>query len=317
MHPKCNEEQIVDKTSKTIFSLAHQVADFLSRIPIRGSLYMGQMLSRIMLGKVKAATIIKTRYGFDMLVSPHQDLGIDRTLFLTGTTERGTLHVMKQYLKHKPESVMFDVGANIGLMSLYASSILPSGMIYSFEPVPETFNKLVFNIELNNKTNIQAFNFALGAKEEEKNIYVNAAHLGMSTFVPSGQPETTAQIVKLLTIDNFIKTRGLKVDFIKIDVEGWEVEVLKGASDLLKKQDAPAIMLEYCKGRTMPPGDDSSIWELIKEFNDYHIFILKNGEHRVGKLIEVTHYEDLPEFTNLFCFLQSHVQRMPKYIFQE
>lgn len=318
MPPMCTDEQIVDKTNSRTFNLAHQIADILSRLPIRGSLYLGQLLSKFMLGKAKTATIIRTRYGFDMLISPHQDHGIDRTLFLTGTTERGTLDVMKQYLKHNPEAVVFDVGANIGLMSLYASSVLPTGTIYSFEPVPETFQKLVYNIELNNKkNNIHAFSLALGAKEEEKSIYVNTSHLGMSTFISDGKTKTATQTVKVSTIDDFIKSRGLKIGFIKIDVEGWEVEVLKGASDLLKKQDAPAIMLEYCKGRTMPPGDDSSIWELIKEFNDYHIFILKNGEHRVGKLIEVTHYEDLPEFTNLFCFLQSHVQRMPKYIFQE
>ena len=308
MSPKCTDEQIADKTNSRIFNLAHQTADLLSRIPIRGSLYLGQLLSRFMLGQSRETTIIRTRYGFDMLVSPHQDRGIDRTLFLTGTTERGTLHVMKEYLTQNPEAVVFDVGANIGLMSLYASSILPSGMIYSFEPVPETFQKLVFNIDLNNKKNIQAFNFALGAKDEEKSIYVNTSHLGMSTFISAGRSETATQTVKVMTIDDFIKSRGLKVDFIKIDVEGWEMEVLKGASDLLQRHEAPAIMVEYCKGRVMPQGDNSSLWKFIKSLNDYHIFILKNGEHRVGKFIEAKHYEDLPEFTNLFCFLPRHLK---------
>jgi FkbM family methyltransferase len=317
MNLKGDKQEIVDKRNNILFSISHQMAGTLAKIPVRGSLLLGQMMSHLLLGKAKSPTLIKTRYDFDMLISPHLDNGVDRTLFLTGTTERGALHVMKQYLSLYPRANVFDVGANIGLMSLFASRLLPLGTVFAFEPVYETFQRLVFNIDLNAAKNVKVFNFALGSEAAYRAIYVNSSHLGMSSFLQCENPAESSQNVKIMTIDSIIEDKLSKVDFIKIDVEGWELEVLKGASQLLGKEDAPALMFEYCQGRSMPHGNEHDLWNFIRKINDYKIFILKDGEYRIGRLSEINHYESLPAFANLFCFLPRHLRTMPQDLFSK
>jgi FkbM family methyltransferase len=227
MNSKGDKQDIVDRRSSILIGISHQMADTLAKIPVRGSLLLGHLMSRLLLGKAQSPTLIKTRYGFDMLISPHLDRGVDRTLFLTGTTERGTLHVMKQYLSLYPRATVFDVGANIGLISLFVSGLLPLGTVFAFEPVHEAFQRLVFNIALNASKNVKAFNFALGSGAAYRAIYVKSSHLGMSSFLRCENPGESSQYVKIMTIDSIIDDITSKVDFIKIDVEGWELEVLK------------------------------------------------------------------------------------------
>lgn len=140
----------------------------------------------------------------------------------------------------------------------------------------------------------------------------------MSTFLHLKDTCENSQRVEIKTVDGFVNAYELqKVDFIKIDVEGWELEVLKGASKLLQKSDAPALMLEYCSERPLAGGNDQNLLEFIKKINGYQIFILKNGEYRVGKLIKLDDSKSLPKFANLFCFLQRHLNSMPSSLFYD
>lgn len=123
---------------------------------------------------------------------------------------------------------VFDVGANIGTVSLACAKIVGStGKVKSFEPNLKIFEYLKKNIEINNYSQIiQAHNFGLGSKNKN---YKFTEFSDDTSNTPSDDGKSVITIKKL---DNFTKE---KVNFLKIDVEGFEYEVLKGAKKTLKE----------------------------------------------------------------------------------
>lgn len=134
-------------------------------------------------------------------------------------------------------SVILDIGANIGWYSLLFSKRLPQSKIYAFEPIQATYQYLLTNITLNQSTNIFPFNIGLSEKEGSLTYY----------YFPEGSvlaseknlldcPKAKATTCEVTTLDNFIFANKLnKLDFIKCDVEGAELSVLKGGLHTIKK----------------------------------------------------------------------------------
>lgn len=141
------------------------------------------------------------------------------------------------------KDTVLDVGANIGLTVLQMAQKTQS-KIYGFEPDQENFDQCKKNISLNNRSNVTVENIGLGNKKGEY-------FLAKSDFNNSGKhkikPKKEAsygQKVKIETIDNWIKQKQLrKIDLIKIDVEGFELQVLKGAEKTID-QFHPKLFVE-------------------------------------------------------------------------
>jgi FkbM family methyltransferase len=152
------------------------------------------------------------------------------------------------FLAHAPmkEGVFIDIGANIGQTSLNLSKKLGTipHTILAFEPFPSTFNKLETNISLNSFLSIKILNVALG--NEKKTI-----EMEMSCPTNSGGYKITpknSQIKDDLVhvfqekLDDYYNPNA-PIQFIKIDVEGYEMEVLKGAEQTIKKY-TPIMVVE-------------------------------------------------------------------------
>jgi FkbM family methyltransferase len=147
----------------------------------------------------------------------------------------------------EPDFHVLDVGANIGLMSLAFSGICPSGRIASIEPVPTTFMRLEKNLRSNGIRNVEAFNFALGTMTGKIRM---EGHAEMSSgfFVADeytvGEAHTSYE-VEITRLEDCFDKLGLRdrLDFIKIDVEGHELDVLDGARNILDRFK-PIVMLE-------------------------------------------------------------------------
>lgn len=145
------------------------------------------------------------------------------------------------------DSIALDVGANLGLTALALSRIAQQGRVLAFEPVAAAYALLARNI-INNATsqqtnNIDAFNIALGNSNGFANMFVNDRNYATS-FVVNTSTEQKAGQVPLQRLDDFVTQQGItRVDFIKIDVEGFELDVLAGASALLAR-DKPTVLLE-------------------------------------------------------------------------
>ncbi len=136
----------------------------------------------------------------------------------------------------RPGDTVIDVGANLGYWTTALSmAVGPTGHVFSCEPVPQTFRLLTRNIELNRGHNVQAFPIALSDHEG----------CGRMAFDPSGThrarlTSTSETAVQMKTIDTLMAA-GVLPSFIKIDVEGDELAVLRGAVHTLRLATAIVV----------------------------------------------------------------------------
>lgn len=148
--------------------------------------------------------------------------------------------------------VVIDAGANMGIFSIFAAAKHPDATIYAFEPTPSTFATLKENTRY--YPNIKIFNCGLGEKEKTSSIVIGK-HSGANYIGEGGTP------VAIKTIDGF----GLPVSFIKMDTEGYEANILRGAAATIKKHRPIMVMSAYHK-----PGDETELPALIQSMTPYH-----------------------------------------------
>jgi FkbM family methyltransferase len=146
-----------------------------------------------------------------------------------------------------PGAVFADIGAHVGYYSLVAAPrVGSSGRIYSFEPMSQQFDRLTENIRRNHLCQITPLKLALSNNALAAVIQLNDAHnLGSASLRPAnGNPTVCQETVECTTLDMFAESEGLsRLDVVKIDVEGLEVAVLRGASRTLARF-RPVILIE-------------------------------------------------------------------------
>ena len=158
--------------------------------------------------------------------------------------ETQTMYKKNAFFEFIKPDFVFDVGANVGGSGVEYLHSGFNGPIYSFEPVSHLFEKL--KIASKDHENWSAFNMAIGDKKEKLKINVSGGHGGASSFlkmtpdflsIAPDQAIITEEFVEVLTLDDFYSTNNLdaKRIFLKIDVQGFEMNVLKGAETLLNK----------------------------------------------------------------------------------
>jgi len=143
-----------------------------------------------------------------------------------------------------PDDTVLDVGANIGLTAILFSRIAKK--VVCFEPSPSTFDYLQRNLQKAQADNVRLFNIGLGRRKEETTITFSKNNRSggfVSDMFNIEQDHVTERII-IDTLDNVLAANNIaKVDFIKIDVEGFEYEVIQGATNTLKSSN-PVIVLE-------------------------------------------------------------------------
>lgn len=157
----------------------------------------------------------------------------------------GEMFVLKKYLSEN--DVIFDVGANVGDWTKTVLDITPNASVHCFEPWYSTFSKLKLNIV---SQNVVLNNFGLGSLNEEKDFFIYDDNLTVnSLYLRDGLVEKDRIIkekVTIKTLDDYCFDNKIeKIGFLKIDVEGNEMEVLKGAERMLKEKNIKIIQLEY------------------------------------------------------------------------
>jgi FkbM family methyltransferase len=154
--------------------------------------------------------------------------------------------------------IVIDVGAHHGFYSLLASKkIGPAGRVLAFEPSPREKKKLLRHLRLNQCSNVKIWDCALGREAGGADLFViNGAQTGCNSLRPPNamQPTKTLQ-VKVASLDECLEREGIEhIDFIKMDVEGAEIEVLNGAKRLLDRRPRPVLLCEVQDIRTAPWG---------------------------------------------------------------
>jgi len=188
----------------------------------------------------------------------------------------------------KEGDVVFDVGANVGVHTVLTAKLVgKKGKVFSFEPEAETFSTLKKNISINELNNVLSFPVALSDSRSEKNIYFTGNTGGFTLRDNSGSLKGKG--IKLIPGDELIKEENLPIPkIVKIDVEGFEYEVIKGFSKTLKNKKCKIVICEVHPG-LLPNGVKSEDVELLlKEAGfhnlskltrgvNIHLFALKNG----------------------------------------
>ena len=128
------------------------------------------------------------------------------------------------------EDVVVDIGAHIGVFSMLAAKRATRGKIFAFEPLPQNFSFLERNIQLNSANNVMLFNKAVGGKQERRRLFIpefkgKPFYSAASFYAESLQ--TKFMEVEAITLQGILDLTG-RIDFLKIDAEGAEAEILVG-----------------------------------------------------------------------------------------
>lgn len=174
----------------------------------------------------------------------------------SGAFERAETRFVKALLQQN--MTVLDVGAHHGYYTLLASKLVKSqGIVVAFEPSERECVRLERHVRLNKCRNVMIERSALGAQRGEADLYlVDGAEDYCNSLRPPVVKSPARKVrVPVETLDEFLERTNIgEIDFIKLDVEGAELDVLKGASQLLGKVRRPVFMIEVYDIRTGPWG---------------------------------------------------------------
>ena len=198
---------------------------------------------------------------YKMLLNVH-DNGISRTLALNGKREMQLRAILEEEVK--PGMCVFDLGANIGYYAVWeALRVGPEGRVYCIEPSPANFALLQMNVELNGmKDRMEMYNLGAADRIGEADFHL-AEYSNLHTFMAEqykfgdkSKKLLKGQTIKvpITTVSEFAKGKR-KIDLIRMDVEGFEVEVIDGMEEAFR--DNPDFSPAICFETHFPKYDDT------------------------------------------------------------
>jgi len=193
---------------------------------------------------------------------------IDSSLYFTSTYEVKIDRLFEKYVK--PGSTVIDIGANIGLHTLRSALLAgETGRVVAIEPSTWAINKLRKNLELNPELAkiVEICHNALGEKVER------SITLGFqSSYRLNGKSEIYSEVIDVLTLDSIADQSSLKsVDFMKIDVDGHELHILRGAKQLLSISK-PVLVIEFTPSYSINYKDELTEVEKYLRSLDYSAY---------------------------------------------
>ena len=160
--------------------------------------------------------------------------------------EKEVLNFVVKNINQK--SIFLDVGANEGIFSIIASKKNINGKTYAFEPQKLLISVIKKNLRVNQIKNCKIINAGLGSGNFKSyiNLYPDL-NTGASSIIRPYRFSNKKQSINISSLDYFIKKNNIigKIDLIKIDVEGYEIQVIKGMKNLLKNNRIKNILVDY------------------------------------------------------------------------
>ena len=240
---------------------------------------------------------------------------IDWIVYYYGAYELDELELMRTLLTHRPQPVALDIGANVGHHALYLASFCAE--VHAFEPYETVSMCLDEKVRRNGLAHIHLHRVGLGERDEELDFFApQGANTGTGTFVASHETRNNRPAGRLRLVhadDYLVRLRLSTVDLIKIDVEGFELSVLRGLRATLARY-RPMVMMELSdQARIGLPGPA----EFMALFPPgYEARVVRSQRKRLGLLgkrgcaLEALrwHHEPTPGgYINLLLRPQEHV----------
>lgn len=184
---------------------------------------------------------------YEMFIIPN-DLGISRDLAIYKTHEPLTTRLMHKILKNG--MVCLDIGSNIGYYVLLESRLVgKEGRVISIEPSPINFEYLKKNTEISENRNIEIYNFAAADENKILDFVIGSKSNWSKVLSENEKIQKGDKLIKIQAkqVDTFVREKNYqKIDFVRMDVEGYEYNLLKGLKEVLKTF-RPRLLIEVHK----------------------------------------------------------------------
>ncbi len=240
--------------------------------PHRVKVFVRQITNRLNYGRIVRHSINGILYELDLSER------IDSALY-NGDYEDSTTRALEHLIR--PDMVAFDIGANMGAHTLEIARHLSAGSVHAFEPTGFAFNKLQNNVRLNRFENIFLNHIALSDVIEEKQIVfsstadtlpfnaswdIRKVRSSDGKFRSGSKLANKAEILKFETMDSYVaRVRLDRLDFIKIDVDGYEMKVVAGGRETIERF-RPILILELSRRSLLRVG--ARLEDLVSFFLD-------------------------------------------------
>ncbi len=204
----------------------------------------------------------------------------------------------------RPGDVAVDAGAYKGGYTFWMrQAVGPTGFVYAFEPQPGLATRLTKTVEAYGWSNVTVRASALGASRGERTLHVpGEGHSPRASLVverPGARPESIVEE----TLDEALHSMpaGARLSFLKCDVEGHELEVLRGAGETLAEY-RPALLVEH-EARFCPPGEAGHVFEHLASIGYHGSFFMNGARHPLEDFDFAAHQvEGQRPYVNNFIF---------------
>lgn len=213
------------------------------------------------------------------LLAPLDDY-VGRAAFYAGDLDRKVTWLCARIVR--PGDTVLDVGANIGLTALaLAARVGPSGHVHAFEPNPALLELLGHTLRRNRANHVHLHPVALGAAPGRLELRIPRRNAGAASLTRNrDDADCRAVCVPVRTLTEVVKEHRIgPIRLIKIDVEGFEREVLEGAQEVLRAEPPAAILFELNQRSARSMGDEPLIRLLCE--HGYGFFDVPRGFARV------------------------------------
>jgi FkbM family methyltransferase len=213
----------------------------------------------------------------DLLLLAYRNMGI---LNFHDLVDSGEDYFIRNLLKKNirtPEPVLLDVGANVGNYSELLREVFPSGRIYAFEPMPKNFKELTQRLQ---SQQINCIPMGLSSQEGSEVIYdypdksasshASRFREAFTDYHRCSNPESFKCV--FTTLDKFCAQQGIsKIDLLKVDTEGTELDVLKGGAGMLAQNKISVIQFEFGENDIFSRVFLKDFFELLPKFRFYRV----------------------------------------------
>lgn len=254
----------------------------------------------------KFINIMNSKLKLEYVLIDGKKLFLDESdsLFLSLSSHE-TMQVSLSKKEIKKGDVVLDIGAHIGYYTILFSELVgPEGKVYSFEPHPKNFHLLKKTVETNNLKNVEIFQNIVSDKNGSVDFYLSKLDSIGNRMYNSDEADSKIEI-NSITIDEFLKNRDKKIDFIKMDIQGAEVLAIEGMKNTLTNNSNIKIIQEWWPSAIEKYGKTADSHLIFLEKLGFYFYVVDERYNELTKitvdeLMKKYPNEDLEDI-NLFC----------------
>lgn len=205
-----------------------------------------------------------------------RDTGVAPFLLEWGIYEKYETELFKKLVKKG--MIVVDIGANIGYYTLLAAHLVgDEGKVFAFEPDPYNYSLLCRNIEVNGYRNVIPVQKAVFNKSGKMKLFLDKNNLGGHSLSEANVDKGVSTTVETTSLDEYFENTNHKIDVVKMDVQGSEMEVLNGMTNTINQNEKLEIITEFWPFGLRNAG--SSPTDFLRKLAEYGFVLYQIGQY--------------------------------------